>query len=161
MLFVPRPKGLGKDNFLKLGDGEEVTGVFRGEVYSFRQHWRSNGGVECSGEGCQICAEPPPEGEKPRYPAFRFRVNFITSKDGKWVAKIFETGGEVYDALTSLDKKFGLDKTVVDLARSGQKKDTKYTIVPRPDQPLTKEMMDKIKAVPLLPLTVESGPSES
>lgn len=155
MLFVPRQKGLGKDSFLKLADKEEITGIFRGEIYTYRHHWTGSGGLECSGEGCPACAEPAPAGEKKRYPAFRFRVNFVTSKDGKWVSKIFETGGEVYDQLSNLDKKFDLSKTVVEITRNGEKKNTKYTIIPRVDQPITKEMEAKINAVPLLPLSLE------
>lgn len=155
MLFVPRPKSLGKDNFLKLGDKEEVTGVFKGELYTFRRHWTNNRSTECAGEGCPICKEDPEN-----YPAFRFRANFITTKDGRWLPKIFEGGGELYDQLTNLDRKFNLVKTVVDIARSGLKQNTKYNVVPRTDIPITKEMEAKIAAVELLPLSngeVEPG----
>jgi hypothetical protein len=156
MLFAPRPKGLGKDNFLKLADKEEVTGMFRGEPYTYRRHWVQGRGAECSGEGCQYCAAPPDLDEKGRNknaPTFRFRINFVTSKDGQFVAKIFEGGGELYDDLVNLDKKFDLSKVVVDLSRSGMKQNTKYRVLPRADMPVTKEILDKINAVQLLPLS--------
>jgi hypothetical protein len=155
MLFAPRPKSLGKDAFLKLSDKEEVTGIFRGEIHTFRRHWANNRGVECGGEGCAICQADPEN-----YPAFRFRINFITTKDGKWLAKIFEGGGELYDTLTSLDKKFDLSKTVVEITRLGLKQNTKYNVLPRIDQPVSKEMEAKIGAVGLLPLTATDGPNE-
>lgn len=151
MLFEPRKKGLGKENFLKLSDGEEVTGIFSGAIHTFKRHWSQNTqrSTECPGEGCQICAVDP---EK-NYPAFRFRINFITTKDGQWVAKIFEGGGELYDQLVNLDRKFDLAKTIVDIGRQGLKQNTKYMILPRVDIPLTKEMDAKVKAVKLLALS--------
>lgn len=150
MLFVPRPKGLGKDNFLKLGDKEEVTGIFRGEIYSFKRHWVNQRSAECIGEGCPICAADPEN-----RPSYRFRVNFITTKDGKWIAKIFEGGGELYDTLANLDKKFDLAKTVVEITRRGMKQNTRYDVLPLVNQPLTAEMKAKIEAVALLPLSAE------
>lgn len=160
MMFAPRPKGLGKDNFLKLGDKEEVTGLFRGEIYSYRHHWQNRRGVECIGPDCQYCKETTEEG-KPNYPRFRFRVNFVTTKDGKWVAKIYEGGGEIYDQLVSLDRKFDLSKTVIDISRSGTGANTKYNIIPRLDIPLNDEMKKQLEAVELLPLTSEAVEQEA
>lgn len=149
MLFTPREKGLGAENFLKLNDKEEVTGLFKGEIYTFKRHWVNTRGSECPGAGCPVCAVDP---EK-NYPSFRFRINFVTSRDGQWISKIFEGGGETYDLLVSLDKKFDLAKTVVDITRRGIKQNTKYDILPRLDQPLTKEMLSKINSVDLLALS--------
>lgn len=154
MLFTPRQKGLGKESFLTLNDKEEVTGLFRGEIYTFKRHWVNNRGTECIGTDCPVCKVDP---EK-NYPSFRFRINFVTTKEGQWIAKIFEGGGETYDLLTSHDKKFDLTKTVVDITRRGLKQNTKYDITPRLDQPITKEMEAKIKLVGLLALSVEKVP---
>lgn len=149
MLFTPRPKGLGKDNFLKLRDKEEVTGIFQGETYIFKRHWTGNQGVECTGDGCVVCSKDE------RYPAFRFRINFITTIDGKWVAKIFEGGGELYDLLTNLDRKFDLSKTVVEITRMGLGQNTKYNILPLVNKAITPEMAQRLKEVDLLALSLE------
>lgn len=157
MLFEPRAKGLGKDSFLKLNDKEEVTGIFRGEIHTFKRHWVGNRSQECTGQNCPFCtAKIDPEKDKENYPAFRFRVNFVTTVNGEWVAKIFEGGGELYDQLTNFDRKFDLTKTVVEIARQGLKQNTKYHILPRIDQPITKEMEAKLKSVSLLALSVET-----
>ena len=157
MMFTPRPKGLGKENFLKLNDQEEVTGMFAGEIHTFKQHWRDNKSTECIGKGCNICAVDPEN-----FPAFRFRVNFITLRNDQWVAKIFEGGGKVYDALVNLDKKFNLTRTPVDITRRGMKQNTSYDIFPRMDIALTADEEVKIKAVALLKLsTGDSGKGEA
>lgn len=152
MLFTPRQKGLGKDNFLKLRDKEEITGLFRGEIYTFKRHWSNNQGVECVGEDCPVCKVDPEN-----YPAFRFRINFITTIDGKWVAKIFEGGGELYDSLANLDRKFDLSKTVVEITRRGLKQSTKYDILPLVNEQVTSEMEKKLKEVDLLQLSIQKG----
>lgn len=151
MLFEPRSKGLGKDSFLKLNDKEEVTGIFRGEIHTFRRHWTSsNRSQECTGENCPLCKADPEN-----YPAFRFRINFVSNRDGQWFAKIFEGGGELYDSLTNLDRKFDLTKTIVEITRRGLKQNTKYDILPLVNHVLTKEMEAKIKSVSLLHLSTE------
>ncbi len=148
MLFIPRTKGLNTENFLKLSDGEEATGIFSGEVHTFKRHWTNNRSAECVGPDCSHCAADPEH-----YPAFRFRMNFLTMKNNQWTAKIFEGGGEIYDLLTSLDKKFDLSKTVVDITRRGVKQNTKYDILPRLDQPVTAEIRSQLAAVALLALS--------
>lgn len=152
MMFKPRPKGLGRDNFLKLNDREEVTGVFKGDIHTFKRHWTGQSSVECIGEGCPVCANDPEN-----RPAFRFRVNFITTKDGQYVAKIFEGGGELYDTLSNLDRKFNLADTVVEITRRGLKQSTKYDILPMTNQPISKEMRAKLDAVPPLALSAEES----
>jgi hypothetical protein len=152
MLFTPRQKGLGKENFLTLNDKEEVTGIFSGEIFTYKRHWSNNRSQECIGQDCPFCKAEPD-----KYPAFRFRINFITTKDGKWVSKIFEGGGETYDQLASLDRKFDLSKTIVEITRRGLKQNTKYDILPLTNQPITKEMETKIKGVTLLPLSFQKN----
>jgi hypothetical protein len=150
MLFTPRPKGLGKDNFLQLRDKEEATGIFSGEIYTFKRHWTNNRSTECLGEDCSICKVDPEN-----YPSFRFRINFITTINGQWVSKIFEGGGETYDLLTGLDRKVDLAKTFIDITRQGLKQNTKYHFFPRTNEALTKEMKAKIDEVELLALCAE------
>jgi hypothetical protein len=148
MFFLPRLKRLSKESFLNLNDQEEATGIFSGEIYTFKRHWLNNRGIECTESGCPTCASHPEN-----HPSFRFRVNFVTLKNGQWIAKVFESGGEVYDLLVSLDKKFNLSKVLIDITRRGMKQNTKFDILPRADKPVSQEMMDKMKAVDLLPLT--------
>jgi hypothetical protein len=155
MLFKPRQKGLGSENFLKLNDREEVSGFFRGEIYSFRRHWHEGRGVECTGNDCPICAIAPEN-----KPASRYRINFVTSKDGQWIPKIFEFGNEIYDSLVDKDKKYDLLKTAVEITRRGLKTNTKYEILPLVNYPVTKEIEAKLKNVTLLPLSSER-PDES
>jgi hypothetical protein len=147
MLFTPRTKGLGKENFLRLSDQEECSGLFRGDIYTFKRHWINGRSEECKSVACTICASDPEN-----RPSFRFRVNFVTYKNGQWVAKIFEGGGEIYDLLTNLDRKFNLSSTLIDITRRGTQQNTKYDILPRVDQPITQEMEARIKTIPLLPL---------
>jgi hypothetical protein len=154
MMFKPRPKGLGRDNFLKLNDREEVTGVFRGEIYTFKRHWTGQSSVACTGDDCPVCKV-----DSENRPAFRFRVNFITTRDGQYVAKIFEGGGELYDSLCNLDRKFDLANTVVEITRRGLKQNTKYDVLPLSNTPLTKEMRAKIDSVQLLALSAEESDS--
>lgn len=155
MLFTPRTKGLGGENFLKLNDGEEITGIFKGEIYRFKKHWTNERSIECIGESCSLCRADSEEQDpkKKRYPSFRFRINFITSKDGQWIPKIFEGGGETYDSLTNINSKVDLSKSFVDISRHGVKKNTKYQFFVRSDTPFTKEMAGKIESVSLLPLS--------
>jgi hypothetical protein len=153
MLFKPRPKGLGKENFIRLKDREEITGVFRGEIQETWTHWVNRRPIECVGEGCQTCVAAPQAKAR-----FRFRVNLVTSKDGKYVAKIFESGGETYDAFAAWGAKFDLTKMIVDIQRVGSgQDDTKYVLMPRVDKPITPEMEAQISAVTLIPLKPEAS----
>ena len=154
MLFNPRPKGLGRDNFVKLNDGQEITGVFRGVPHTFRRHWEGNRGSECIGAECPLC-KAESEKKEPKRPAFRFRINLLTSAEGKYAPKIFEGGGELYDELSSLDKKFNLAQTPVTITRRGTGTNTRYSIIPLPHMPVSKEMDKQISAVTLLPLTAQ------
>ena len=152
-MFPPRPKGLGKENFLKLSDQEEVTGIFRGELITFKKHWVHGASTECLGSSCGICKEDPKN-----YPMFRFRINFIVFKKNQWEAKIFEAGGGVYDLLTSLNKKMDLSQVLIEITRRGMKQNTKYDFLPRTDIPISQEMKKQIQAMELLPLS--SGVSQ-
>lgn len=150
MLFTPRSKGLGSDSFLKLNDKEEVSGFFKGEIYKFYRHWANNRSIECVGAECPVCKVDPEN-----KPGFRFRINFITTKEGHWFPKIFEGGGEIYDSLVNLDRKYDLTKTAVEITRRGLKQNTKYDILPLVNYPITKEIDAKLKSVSLLALSTD------
>jgi hypothetical protein len=153
MIFKARSKGGGK-NFLRLKDGEHVVGVFRGSPHTFYQHWEQNRGVLCTRNqgGCDLCKED-------KKASFRFRVNLVMMEEGKFVAKIFEGGAKVYDALTGLNSECDLATHKVKISRAGTgPQDTVYTILPiMKDGVVTKEVLKQIEAVQLNALESESA----
>jgi len=158
MMFKARQKGGGK-NFLKLKDKDSVTGVFRGDPHTFYQHWVGGRGVTCTrSTGCTHCES----GEKG---SFRCRVNFIMSEEGKLIAKVFECGGKVYDALSALSADCDLSTHKVKITRSGSGTDTTYSILPvMKDGVLTKDALKAVEAVDLNALeneTVEEGEDDA
>lgn len=136
--------GLDGKAFVKLKDKEFVTGVFRGDVKEYRQHWLGSSGAPCTGDGnCPHCKG----GNKS---AFRFRLNLITKEDGKYLAKVFEQGWLFYQQLSALNKDFPLEKNVVKVTRHGSSKnDTTYTVIPVPNGALTADLEKVIAAIPL------------
>jgi len=131
-------------NFVKLKDGESIQGVFRGSVYEFRQHWKDNRGTLCTGSGCALCVE--------KKPGFRFRLNFITPEGGQQVAKIFEQGWTVYEAMRALHTEYDLETTIVKITRYGTGTDTSYSILPVKNGTLSEEQQAKLAEIPLLKL---------
>lgn len=124
MKFREKFVGSGK-SFLKLEDGKSVYGVFRGEIYEFRQHWVEGKSSLCPGKAtCKNCQE----GTKP---SFRFRLNFITVENGAWTAKIFEQGWTVHEQLRAIHEgDYDLEKHQVKITRHGKGTDTTYSIIP-------------------------------
>jgi hypothetical protein len=159
MQFREDSEGSSK-NLIKLKDKESITGVFRGEVVEFRQHWENKQSSLCTGDGCQKCAD----GKKP---SFRFRLNFIVKEGDALVAKIFEQGWTVYGQLREINKDYPLNQNFVKISRSGSgQNDTSYTILPVKNSLLTKEQEAQASAVPLLDLdpagkSSPSGESQS
>src|SRR5687768_5022416 len=127
MEFLPRMEG--SASYLKLGDGEKVRGIFRGNPHTFKVHWTGNASVPCQGkDACDLCAK----GDRPK---FRFKVNIIVKDGTAYVAKVFEQGFRTYDAMRNLhaelkEQGLGLDKVVVTISRNGSKQDTTYSILP-------------------------------
>ena len=147
MLFTPRKKGISTENFIRLQDGQEVTGIFAGMPDTFKIHWLNNKTSICE-DGCSVCRDFPDN-----KPKFRFRINLVTQENGKWIPKIFEGGGPLFDDLVAKDAKFGLHKTLIEISRRGTKADTKYEVLPRLDIVVTPEMIKEIKTVKLHVLT--------
>ena len=136
-------------DFIRLKSDETIVGLFRGDIYDFRQHWTNGKSEVCIGEGCQYCAEK-------KKPAFRFRINLILNEGGKYIPKIFEQGWTVYDALRELHKEYDLEHTLVKITRKGTSmNDTSYTIIPAKAQ-LTAEQKKAVEKVELLPLEHQS-----
>lgn len=139
------PREFGESGiFIRLKDGQSVTGVFRGDPYDFKQHWKNNKSVLCEGDGCPLCQE----GVKA---VFRFRINFVTQENGELVVKIFEQGRESYKTLKELHKiDYDLEKTFVKIARTGSgPRDTAYSIRPIPKWQVPQETDQKLSTLKL------------
>jgi len=142
-------------NLLKMKSGEEVRGVFRGDPVDFRQHWIANRSYLCSGNStCEYCKA----GEKS---SFRFRINIVINENGAHVAKVFEQGKSVYEALKSLNTDYALEKNQVKIKRMGSGTETLYTILPVPNGELKDGALKAIEAIPLVDLSLDaSRPAE-
>ena len=132
---IPSGNGGGGNLFLKIGDGESVTGVLRGENYEFYNVWENG--------KSRICG-PDEEGAKSR-----FRANFVTYEDGKFVAKIWEFPLTVYNQLAEIAEEYDLEKTKLKITRRVIKTDTIYKILPMLKEPIPAKAMKEIEAVPL------------
>jgi hypothetical protein len=122
MQFTKRElvQGEGGNLFLKLKDGESVTGVFRGEIYEFYSRW--------DGNRSKVTSVDDPEGKS------RFRLNFVTKEENKLVAKIWEFGVGIYNQLADLNEDYSLEETKVKITRRGTGTDTTYNILPTKDK---------------------------
>lgn len=151
-----RSGGDGKD-YLRIQDGQEVTGVFRGEPILVAKHWdKQNFKGICKGEGCELCAQG---GTKLKE---RFRINFITKEDGNYVAKVCEQGKPFWHQLDKLAKKFDpLDRCLVEISRTGSGLETKYTILPAKEWQVNEALEAKLRAVKLQDLRAEESTETS
>lgn len=136
--------------FLKMKSGQSIEGVFRGDPYDFKVHWTDNHSVLCVGyDKCEHCKK----GDKPR---FRFRLNFIMKENGINVAKVFEQGWETYQILRALHQgDYNLERHIMKVTRTGDGKDTKYTVLPKPNGLLNEAAEIAISKVQLHLLTHE------
>lgn len=158
MKFPPKNE-TGAKNLVILKDNENITGVFRGELFEFRQHWIDKQPSVCAGrQECAHCKG----GLKPSY---RFRLNFVMRdpESGQRVAKLFEQGWTMREQLEALNEDYPLESTVVRIQRKGSgMNDTTYTILPVKGGALNPEQEKELEAVPLLPLEpVNEKPDEA
>lgn len=103
---------------LKLKDGQEVSGIFRGSIHEFYMYWPDGG---------QKTVQPTP------FPGgqFRFEINFVVKEGTGYVPKVFEGGLKVYKQLAALHKEYDLQSTVFKIHRSGNNKNnTVYSFMP-------------------------------
>lgn len=150
--------GSGEDgkSFLKLKDKESVKGVFRGDPYEFKKHWKDNRPLMCTGPGCPLCASDP------KKPSFKFRLNILVNENGQYVSKIFEQGWTVYCQLKDLNADYPLENTVVKITRSGSGvNDTSYSILPAPGGAVTPALEATLSKVPLQVLTQNEDHSQT
>lgn len=114
MKFIKRERseGLSGGHFLKLKDGESVTGVFRGEIFEFKTKWNGTKYVD------------DPAGSP------RFKLNFVMKEGQEYVAKVFEFPATIYDNLAAINESMALEKTLLKITRKGTGTDTIYIIIP-------------------------------
>lgn len=131
-------------NYLRLKDGESVFGVFRGDLFEYKLHWAENRSVVCSESSqCELCQT----GNKAK---FRFRVNFLEKEGNTFIAKIFEQGWAVYDALRTMNETdYDLEKYAMKISRKGFGLNTAYSILPVPNGMVREETEKKLMAIQL------------
>lgn len=149
-----RNKSEGSKNFLKLENGDSIRGVFRGDIYEFRQHWENGKSVFCLGDTCPICEQ----GKKPN---FRFRLNLVVKENEAYVVKVYESGWTMYEALKALHEgDYNLENHLMKITRHGTGLDTTYSVVPVPNGTLTNSQQDTISQLELIPLAHETKKTE-
>lgn len=114
---APMNEGISAANYLKIGDGQSVTGVPRGEVFEFFQKWPQGGQKEVF--------LVPTSGATPRY-----KINVVVHEDGKFAAKVFEFGTSVYNQFAEIADNFDMEKTKIKISRKGSGKNTEWFILP-------------------------------
>lgn len=114
---APTSEGIAAANYLKIGDGQSVTGVPRGDVFEFFQKWPQGGQKEVF--------LVPTVGATPRY-----KINVVVHEDGKFIAKCFEFGSSVYAQFAEIADNFEIEKTKVKISRKGSGKSTEWFILP-------------------------------
>lgn len=137
------PKGGGGgENFIKLKDGDAVEGCFVGEPYVFYQAFKEKEEYSSWSEGR----------------SFKFRVNFIIKTDKGYTAKIYQGGSTVFKAIKNCFEEYS-PNCIFKIKRTGSTKDdTTYSVLFKKE--LTKEQLETIKTVPLLPLTKQKKDTE-
>ena len=141
--YQPKNEGTkGESKFIKLQDGESVTGVIRGEKKEYHVVWDKV-------NKRSVTVEPYTDGAK-----FRFKTNFVM-KDGL-APKILEQGWMVYSAIKDLHKAgYDMQNTWVRISRSGKGLDTSYTVLPMPEFKLSESEKQAVEALVLNDLPVD------
>lgn len=141
MKFDYEKKESAGSKFIRLADGESVTGVLTGEPYIFHTKW--------IGEKSEKC-EATEQGAK-----FRFRVNMIVRENKALTPKVLEQGWTVYEGFKDLVKNgYTMDKQMIKISRRGStKNNTNYLVVPVQDGTLGADEQKELLKLPLHDLT--------
>jgi hypothetical protein len=134
----------GSKDYLKLKPSEPTRGIFMGDPYEYRIHWVNGKTVNCeSPNGCAQC-------DLGNRSSFQFKINVIVKENEAYMAKIWQQGITVYNALKALHADYNLEKHVMKLTRNGTTKDdTTYSIIPVKDGQINIEMAGKLKDIKL------------
>lgn len=121
--------------YLSLKDGQAVTFIPRGEVYSFYSIFGIKGPV----------TPLHPDARK------RYKLNVIVNENGQLKAKILEFGKSISDQFYELSQICNLSETKLRFSRKGSgKSDTVYVLLPVMNEPpLSKEVLAKIADIDL------------
>lgn len=126
----------GPNNFVRIKDGESISGICRGEPREAWVIWDNKVKTE---------VEEGTPGSK-----FNFKLNFVVKEGTSYVAKTLEGGAQIYKQLANLSKEWELDETVIILSRDGSGIDTEYTVMPAPPkQQVTPEALEFIATMEL------------
>lgn len=148
-------------HLLKVEDGKNVVGNFRGEVVRFYQHWKGGRSVICPGrDTCAMCGS---EVEEERKATGRFRINFIVRGTNPLAALVFEGGKRVYEQILQLNKDVPIDKAWVRISRTGTKTNTQWmlSIVPGEGGMVKPADEKELVKVELHDISVNAADSES
>ena len=143
--------------FVKMGDGDKLVGVFRGDPAIRQVHWvqQTKRYEPCRGGECDLCADDKPK--------TRFKINIIVKENGVYVAKIFDGSYGTYLDMKNLHEGgYNLEKTAVEITRQGTGTKTRFIILPLPPgkQPNAASFAAMAK-VPSVSLEDRSGGAES
>lgn len=137
MQFVDS-RGPSDPNIIRLKSGESVTGVLRGDPYTFEHAFKP--------------------GDKPK---FRFKLNIIVPDQGNLTAKVIEGGWKLYNQLADAHKAgWDLEKSYTKISRQGSTvNDTVYSATVMPT-PVSAETLAKVANVRLHKLDIQASASE-
>lgn len=124
--------------FLKLEDGQEVVGVFRGDPFLFYKE-KYPGKREYA--------------HKVQGSSFRFRINFVMKVGDGYEPRILEQGSLLANVMTAHKAEYGID-CWYKIKREGTKLDTEYHLFYKGD--LTPEELEKVNEVSLVELKLSS-----
>lgn len=143
MKFKDRPKSDqgegGTNRYLRLKDGDAVKMIPRGEIFEFYSVFGTKGDVPAGTSGAKK----------------KYRMNVVVLEEGKFVMKIFDFNGPLYDQFVEINKfceenKQDITKTKVRVSRKGAgKSDTTYMALPLTNEPLTAAIIQQIESIDL------------
>lgn len=129
----------GGSQFVKLEDGQSVTGVFQGEPLEYKKNFKMKTEYPM---GLPVY----PEGT-----SNSFKINFLVFKDGKFTPHVFQGSGKAAVTLEKVVAKYGMDY-MFEISRSGSGTKTTYSFLP--ERSLTAEEKTEVKAHKLIELKV-------
>lgn len=140
------------EDFIRLKDREKVTGIFRGDIFTFHRHWIGRNPKPCTGPACELC-------KSEHKPKFTFNVNFVVkAADSSYVPKLFQGGWRLYQQLKSINSDYDLEKTIISITRNGTDTNTTYAILPIKDYNVSAELEHKLGKLSLLDIKVSNEP---